>query len=59
VLAGPAPATAGGGCGATCFKGLFTFGITIATYDVTADAFRGVGILDDQVRYGKFTRCKT
>lgn len=39
-------------------KGLFSFGITIAPYDVTPDAFRGVGILDDQVRYGRFTRCK-
>ena len=40
-------------------EGLYSFGITIATYDVSPDAFRGVGILDDQVRYGKFTRCKT
>ena len=40
-------------------KGLVSFGITIATYNVTADAFQGVGILDDQVRYGSFTRCKT
>ena len=40
-------------------EGLSYFGITIAPYDVTADAFRGIGILDDQVRYGSFTRCKT
>ncbi|MFO1127109.1 MAG: hypothetical protein U1E66_01530 [Rhodospirillales bacterium] len=40
-------------------KGLLSFGITIAPYEVTADAFRGVGILDDQIRYGSFTRCKT
>lgn len=39
-------------------KGVYTFGITIAPYDVTPDAFRGVGVLDDQIRYGKFTRCK-
>lgn len=39
-------------------KGVYAFGITIATYDVTPDVFRGVGILDDQIRYGKFTRCK-
>ena len=40
-------------------KGLASFAITIATYDVGSDAFRGVGILEDQVRYGSFTRCKT
>lgn len=40
-------------------KGLYSFGITIATYDVTPDTFQGVGILDDQVRYGRFARCKT
>lgn len=39
-------------------QGVYSFGIIIATYDVTPDTFRGVGILDDQIRYGKFTRCK-
>lgn len=39
-------------------KGVYAFGITIAPYNVTADAFQGVGILDDQIRYGRFTRCK-
>jgi hypothetical protein len=39
-------------------KGLYVFGITIAPYDLTPEGFRGVGILDDQVRYGSFTRCK-
>ena len=39
-------------------KGYYAFDIIIATFNVTADGFEGVGILDDQIRYGKFTRCK-
>lgn len=39
-------------------KGYYAFDILIATFNVTADGFEGVGILGDQVRYGKFTRCK-
>jgi len=38
--------------------GYDAFDITIATYNVTADAFEGVGILDEQIRYGKFSRCR-
>jgi hypothetical protein len=37
--------------------GYYAFDITIATYNVTADAFDGVGILAEQIRYGKFARC--
>lgn len=40
-------------------NGVYSFRITIAPYNVTPDAFQGVGILDDQVRYGRFARCKT
>ncbi len=39
-------------------SGYYPFDITVATFNVTADSFEGVGILDDQTRYGKFTRCK-
>lgn len=39
-------------------KGYYAFDIIIATFNVTADGFEGVGILGDQIRYGKFTRCK-
>jgi hypothetical protein len=38
-------------------KGLYAFDIAIAPCDVTPDAFRGVGILGQQIRYGNFTRC--
>jgi hypothetical protein len=38
--------------------GYYAFDITIATFNVTADAFEGVGILAEQIRYGKFTRCR-
>ena len=40
-------------------KGYYPFDITIATFDVATDSFQGVGILGDQTRYGKFTRCKS
>jgi len=40
-------------------EGYYPFDITIATFGVTADGFQGVGILGEQVRYGKFARCKT
>ena len=39
-------------------KGYYAFDILIATFNVTADGFEGVGLLGEQVRYGKFTRCK-
>ncbi|MDS4011098.1 MAG: hypothetical protein RKK15_06845 [Defluviicoccus sp.] len=39
-------------------SGYYPFDITVATFNVTADSFQGVGVLDDQTRYGKFTRCK-
>ena len=39
-------------------QGYYAFDILIATFNVTADGFEGVGLLGEQVRYGKFTRCK-
>ena len=39
-------------------QGYYAFDILIATFNVTADGFEGVGMLGEQVRYGKFTRCK-
>ena len=39
-------------------KGYYAFDILIATFNVTADGFEGVGIFGDQIRYGKFTRCR-
>ena len=38
-------------------SGFYAFDITIATFNVAADAFEGVGILGEQIRYGKFSRC--
>ncbi len=37
--------------------GFYAFDITIATFNVAADAFEGVGVLSEQIRYGKFKRC--
>ncbi len=37
--------------------GYYAFDITIATFNVTADAFEGVGVLGEQIRYGRFSRC--
>ena len=34
------------------------FHITIAAFDIATDSFQGIGILGEQVRRGKFTRCK-
>ena len=34
------------------------FHITIAAFDIGADSFQGIGILGEQVRRGKFARCK-
>lgn len=34
------------------------FHLTIAAFDVTTDGFQGIGLLGQQVRRGKFTRCK-
>ncbi|MBL8667165.1 MAG: hypothetical protein JNM48_06860 [Rhodospirillales bacterium] len=38
--------------------GYYPFDIVIAPYDIQPDKFLAVGILGDQVRYGKFARCK-
>ena len=35
------------------------FHITIAAFDIAADRFQGIGILGEQVRRGKFARCKS
>ena len=35
------------------------FQITIATFDIAADSFHGIGILGEQVRHAKFARCKS
>ena len=35
------------------------FHITIAAFDVAADRFQGIGVLGEQVRRGKFARCKS
>ena len=32
--------------------------LTIAAFDIAADSFQGIGLLGEQVRRGKFTRCK-
>jgi hypothetical protein len=40
-------------------EGYYPFDITIATFNVAADTFEGVGILGEQIRYGKFARCRT
>ena len=34
------------------------FHLTIAAFDIAADSFQGIGMLGEQVRRGKFTRCK-
>ena len=34
------------------------FHITIAAFDIAADSFQGIGVLGEQVRRGKFARCK-
>lgn len=39
-------------------KGYYAFDILIAAYNISADGFEGVGILGEQTRYVKFTRCK-
>ena len=39
-------------------KGYFAFDMMIAAFNITADSFEGVGMLGEQVRYGKFTQCK-
>ena len=39
-------------------KGYYAFDIMIAAFNITADGYEGVGMLGEQVRYGKFTRCK-
>ena len=35
------------------------FHITIATFDIAADRFQGIGVLAEQVRHAKFARCKS
>ena len=35
------------------------FHITIAAFDIAADSFQGIGVLGEQVRRGKFARCKS
>ena len=35
------------------------FHITIAAFDIAADRFQGIGVLGEQVRRGKFARCKS
>lgn len=35
------------------------FHITIAAFDIAADSFQGIGVLAEQVRRGKFARCKS
>ena len=35
------------------------FHITIAAFDIAADNFQGIGVLGEQVRRGKFARCKS
>jgi hypothetical protein len=35
------------------------FHITIAAFDIATDRFQGIGVLGEQVRRGKFTRCKS
>ena len=38
-------------------EGYAQFDIIIATIDVAGDGFQGVGILGQQIRYGRFKRC--
>lgn len=35
------------------------FHITIATFDIAADRFQGIGVLAEQIRHAKFARCKS
>ena len=35
------------------------FHVTIAAFDIAADSFQGIGVLGEQVRRGKFARCKS
>ena len=39
-------------------KGYYPFNITIVVFDVTGESFGGVGLLAEQLRRAKFTRCK-
>ena len=40
-------------------EGYHPFNITVVAFDITGDSFGGVGLLAEQVRRAKFTRCKT
>jgi hypothetical protein len=40
-------------------EGYHPFNITVVAFDITGESFGGVGLLAEQVRRAKFTRCKT
>ena len=40
-------------------EGYHPFNITVVAFDITGESFGGVGLLGEQVRRAKFTRCKT